>query len=52
MKLSNKTINSSRHSNSEGLIKRQYGQYALYLYYEITVAACNVCLSTVAKMIP
>jgi hypothetical protein len=52
MKLNNKTINSSWHTNSVGLIKRAYGQYALYLYPEITVASSTLALSTVAPMIP
>jgi hypothetical protein len=42
MKHSNKTNNSSRHSNSEGLIKRLFGRYALYLYPEITVVSSTV----------
>jgi hypothetical protein len=32
MKISNKAIYSSENSNSEGLIKRQYFHYAVYLY--------------------
>jgi hypothetical protein len=37
MNRSNVAIYSVQHSNSEGLIERQYCQYPLYLYPEISV---------------
>jgi hypothetical protein len=48
MNRSNVAICSARHSNSEVLIERQYSQYPLYLYADISVETPNMNRSKVA----